>query len=73
MKLSELIQHAGDDNVEYQTINESFHSADLTSKGARITFNTHPHKVRQLASPPSEQDFIGLIVWIPRNRLPQKP
>jgi hypothetical protein len=68
MKLSELIQHVGDDNVVLQNIMHSSPTLRLCEKDGQITFCTDKGKVRQLMH--ADSAWTALVVWLPTERLP---
>lgn len=69
MKLSELIQSVGDDNVKFQnlfeaTINVNRHKSGLIA----ITFLTSEIGLNEfLFEKPSK---VALVIWLPRDKLP---
>lgn len=69
MKLSELINHVGDAEIEVQWLHESSVVGEAGRDGARITFATDPAKVIGLTD--TKPEFAGLVVWIPMSRLPE--
>lgn len=71
MKLSELIEHVGDDNVQVQWIRESFVSAESRKGDGEITFATDGGKVIGFTEG-NDSEFVGLVVWLPRQRLPER-
>lgn len=74
MKLSELIAHVGDDAVKVQNLQGDFVGSNNGPKGATITFATDPVHVSQLAKAAmlgTKPDHVGLVLWLPRNRLPE--
>jgi hypothetical protein len=70
MKLSELIQHVGDEHIELQNIDSSLVKAKTCKQDGEITFATDKSKVidRAIGNKPKH---VGLIVWLPRERLPE--
>lgn len=71
MTLTQIAIGVGDENVEVQALHESFVSARVNGQGATIAFATHPHKVRDLDR--DKPDFVCLILWLPRNKIPAEP
>ena len=71
MKLSELIQHIGADNVEIQTISSSLIRANLKAKDGEVTFATDREKVSAICGV-GKQTHMGLILWLPIDRLPEE-
>ena len=45
MTISELLREIGDDNIQFQVLNNDFSYANETPKGGRITFGTAPGNV----------------------------
>ncbi len=70
MKLCELILHVGYENVKFQNVQTSMDSVNYTPKGTKITFGTDVIKSSDLIS--GEWEYVGLVVWLPRNKLPKK-
>lgn len=62
MKMSELILAIGDENVEFQNLDQCATSLDYSAKnGTRITFGT------ERAITMKGTDKLGLVVWLPRD------
>ncbi len=68
MKLSELIQHVGDENVELQNLEVSMLGFEKRGLNTEITFGTTAVSAEELmiGKPP----LLGLVIWIPRDKLP---
>jgi hypothetical protein len=74
MKLSELIAYVGDDHVQFQNLQQSLVGVNTGKKDGKITFATDRAKTLNLAAccvTGGQPDFIGLIVWLPRERTPK--
>lgn len=69
MKLSELIQHVGDDHVQCQGLSSSLLKANLKPKDGEVTFATDREKVAALCGV-GKATHMGLVVWLPVDRLP---
>jgi hypothetical protein len=69
VKLSELIAHVGDDNIQVQGLNSSFVSGKVKTKDAEITFATDREKGMALCGVGKETHRC-LIVWLPIDKLP---
>lgn len=69
MKLSELIQHVGDENVLLQNLEH-----DMTKvSGPYITFGTSRQNAEDLkysGITGVKPRKIGIVVWIPRDLMP---
>lgn len=62
MKMSELILAIGDDNVEFQSLDQCAVSLNYTAKsGTKITFGT------QRSVTPGGTDKLGLVLWLDRD------
>ncbi|MCR4297230.1 MAG: hypothetical protein NUV75_00545 [Gallionella sp.] len=62
MKMSELILAIGDDNVEFQNLDQSAISLDYHhKKGATITFGT------TMSILPEGTKKLGLVLWLERD------
>lgn len=76
MKLSELIAFVGDDNVEFQNLGANIVNAVATKdRGDKITFMGPPgHGIDAAlgASSGIKSKYVGLVVWLPREKLPQE-
>lgn len=73
MKLSELIQHVGDDNVILQNILHSSPTMNVGKKDGRITFSTDRQKTGDLCTQGAtgqKGQWTALVVWIPTDKLP---
>lgn len=72
MGIVELITAVGDEHIELQNIQQNLDSANIVDKGktGKISFFTAPDKVADLFAQ-NESKFIGLVLWLPRERVPQ--
>lgn len=70
MKLSELIQHVGDDHVQLQNLTGSLIRANMKARDGEVTFATDRDKVGALCGV-GKTTHVGLIVWLPVDRLPE--
>jgi len=62
MKMSELILAIGDDNVEFQNLDQCATDLRYTAKsGTHITFGT------QRPITPNGTDKLGLVIWLDRE------
>lgn len=70
MKLSELVAYVGDENITVQRVDQ-FIDAKYKSKTGdiEITFATNAITVDELLG--RHPRNIGLIVWLPVNKLPE--
>lgn len=68
MTLSELIANVGDDNVQFQSLDEATESCTLTGNTGRFTFHTDPKHALERAT--GEPSHIALVVWLPVDKLP---
>lgn len=65
MKVSDLILAIGDDNVRIQNLDTCAKTLDWSAKkGATITFGTE-----QTIIPGEGTHDLGLIVWLPRDKV----
>ena len=69
MKLSELIAHVGDDNIQVQGLASSMIRAQVKLKDGEVTFATDREKVAALAGV-SKETHRCMIVWLPIDKLP---
>lgn len=75
MKLSELISQVGDENIAIQTLETSFVRGSVKKHDVEITFATNKTKGQNLITAVAtggKADELGLIVWIPREKLPER-
>lgn len=76
MKLSELIQHVGDDNVHIQSLAGSITSGTKNKTEAKITFATDLTRggggAMHHAATGIKPEWIGLIVWLPKSKMPKE-
>lgn len=61
MKMSELIDHVGDENIEIENLDHSFERAKSKPTGTKVTFNT-----KQLMTCKGF-DKVGIVVWMDRQ------
>lgn len=62
MKMSELILAIGDDNVEFQNLDQCSTALNYSAgSGTKITFGT------QRALTPNGTDKLGLVLWLDRK------
>jgi hypothetical protein len=70
MKLSELIQHVGDEHVQLQNFDQSLVRAQAKTRDGEITFATDRSHVMERAFN-QQVSHVGLVVWLPVHRLPE--
>lgn len=71
LSLSNLIDHVGLEHIKVQTIDGSVVSAKAMKSGdVRLTFATQQYRVRDAVFP-DKAEMFGLVVWLPRDRLPK--
>lgn len=70
MTIPELIQQAGD-KVQWQWLAEAFVGAQKTKKGTQITFGTRAVTAMELAT--GDEKYVGIVVWIPKDKMPELP
>jgi hypothetical protein len=68
MSITELLQHVGDENIQLQNLADSLVKAQLKKNDGEITFATDRDIVQDMAL--NRCDKIGLILWIPKDKLP---
>ena len=62
MKMSELILAIGDDNVQFQNLDQCATALNYTAKsGTKITFGT------EQAISPNGTSKLGLVLWLDRE------
>lgn len=69
MKMSELIAHVGDENIQVQGLNSSLVSAKARITDGEITFATDRDKVMALSGI-GEEKYRCMIVWLLIDKLP---
>ena len=63
MNLSDLIAAYGNENVEFQNLDECYSALNLTKKGTMITFGTpQPFDLNGTKK-------LGLVMWFDRERV----
>jgi len=70
MKLSELILHVGDENVQIQNIEESCLGAKMIRGGTKLTIGTNAVSPKDILFP-KQAKMRGIIVWMPVEKLPE--
>lgn len=70
MSIADLILHVGSEHVVLQNLAGNLENAQVRKGNGLITFTTEPSKVADLMRN-EESEWVGLIVWLPRARLPQ--
>lgn len=61
MKMSELILAIGDDNVEFQNLDQCAEKLNMRGGTTKITFGT------QRGLTPQGTDKLGLVLWLDRD------
>lgn len=61
MKMSELILAIGDDNVEFQNLDQCAEKLNMNGGATRITFAS----LRNIT--PQGTDKLGLVLWLDRD------
>lgn len=69
MKLSELIKHVGDENIELQWLNEGNLDLHAGKRDGSVKFYTGVDKVQSLMNGNSQ--FFGIVLWLPREKMPE--
>lgn len=77
MKLSKLIEHVGNENVEMQNIMHSSPTLRVCKHDGQVTFCTEKAKVRDLIQQTcgvggfvASGKWTALVLWVPTDRLP---
>jgi len=68
MKMSELIATVGDENLRFQNLDQDAQTVDKTKHGTKITFYTDAIQAEELLGG-GKTDKIGLVLWLPRDRV----
>lgn len=71
--ISELVSKIGDENITVQNLASNLSEVKNGKKDSRLTFFTSPEMGRQIAKEAAgieSSTHIGLILWIPRDKLP---
>lgn len=69
MTISELIEHVGNENIEFQRLDQGRLDLNAGKHDGRITFWTGLDKVTDLMN--GSNRFVGLVVWLPAERMPK--
>lgn len=73
MKLSELITAVGDENIRLQRVDESMTNISTNKKGiSKVTFETDAVSAGDFMGD-NIAPMHGLIIWLPRDKLPAIP
>ena len=70
MSITELIAAVGDENIELQDIQQNLDSAQTVRGNGKVTFVTAAGKVTDMFAG-NESKFVGLVLWLPRERMPK--
>ncbi len=68
MTLSDLIRAVGDENVEFQNLDDVTTNVQATKGGVRVTFGTHAICVTDFISHAFSKK-MGLVIWLPRDKV----
>ena len=63
MKLSELISAYGDDKVQFQNLDQSATTLNMSGSTTKITFGTEQPLT------PNGTERLGLVIWLDRDRV----
>lgn len=64
MKLTELLNAIGDDNIQMQNLDTSADTLDFHhKKGTKITFGT------EMILTPTGTERLGLVIWLDRDQV----
>ncbi len=70
MKLSELISSIGDENIQVQSLLDALKSASTNTKGeTTVSFFTKAVTANDLVFGGEKALRVGLIVWLPKDRV----
>lgn len=70
MTLSKLIEAVGNEHVVMQNLAESLDEAKLRKGDGHVSFFTDRGKVVDMFAG-AASEWVGLVVWLPRARLPK--
>lgn len=68
--MTELVAEVGDDNIEFQNLANCLLEFRARKRDATLRFVTEKDKGQDLALGGGE--WVALVVWIPRDKLPKK-
>lgn len=68
MKLSELIAHVGDENIQIQNVLNCADSVNLSKGVTKITFGTNAISALDVMNDTVKK--VGLVIWLPKDRMP---
>lgn len=73
--ISELIAKIGDENITVQNLGANMSAFNKGKKDCKITFVTSPQMGSQMARAAAgiPSTHIGLVLWIPKDKLPPEP
>ena len=69
MTLSELIEYVGNENIEFQRLDQGDLDLKAGKRDGQVTFYTGLDKVHSLMNGSSR--FVGLVVWLPADKMPK--
>lgn len=69
MTLSELIEHVGNEHIEFQRLDQGRLDLNTGKRDGKVTFWTGLDKVTDLMN--GSKRFVGLVVWLPAERMPK--
>lgn len=73
LSISQLIAHVGDENITVQGLASNLAGVRNGKKDSRIEFYTSLQNGRSIAKEAAgieSSEIVGLILWIPSNKLP---
>jgi hypothetical protein len=71
--ISELVRLIGDENIEVQNLANNARNFNQRKGYSDITFSTSPENGQQVAQfmMGKKPDKVALVIWFPRNKLPE--
>jgi hypothetical protein len=71
MKFTQLCQHVGDENIQFQVLDECVTHVQTNKKGiTKITFGTQAVTANEFMYSGQKAKLRGLVVWLPIDKLP---
>lgn len=67
MKMSELLERVGDENIRYQIVRDDMRDAIRDKSGSSISFYTDPAMVTDLLV--GTKIWTGLVIWVQTDLL----
>lgn len=71
MTITQLLTAVGEEHIQVQSLQADMLASSMHKNEGKITFATDPAKVFDLCRDNAKREWMGIVVWMPRARVPK--